>query len=105
MSAGPMSFERQVALFLGGMADEVALGPRTPPRPMLRRARQHMATSIAAAALIVVVVAVLAIASMRGLHHAVDQNRIVTKAVFATRRLRNRAFSPPRWSSASWPGQ
>ena len=65
MSAEPMSFERQVALFLGGMADEVALGPRTPPRPMLRRARLHMATSFTAAALIVAAAVVLAIVSTR----------------------------------------
>ena len=67
MSAEHVSFERQVALFLGGMADEVALGPRTPPRPMLRRARLHMAASVMAAGLILAVAAVLGTLVTHGL--------------------------------------
>jgi hypothetical protein len=62
-----LSFERQVAAFLGSMADDVPLGSRTPPRPMLRRARVQMTRSVIAGALIVTVAMVLGTVLARGL--------------------------------------
>ncbi len=50
--ADQLSFERQVAGFLGSMADELPGGRYTPPRRMLSRARVHMTVNLAAAALV-----------------------------------------------------
>jgi hypothetical protein len=84
--AEQLSFERQVAAFLGGMAEDVPLGIRTPPRPMLRRARVQMTTSLIAGALIVALVIVVGTVLARGFigstgffhHHLNDGSRIST---------------------------
>jgi hypothetical protein len=64
--AEQLPFERQVAAFLSGMAEDVPLGIRTPPRPMLRRARVQMTTSLIAGALIVALVIVVGTVLARG---------------------------------------
>jgi hypothetical protein len=106
VSAEPMAFERQVAMFLGGMAEEVALGPRTPPRTMLRRARLHMATSITAAALIVAVAVVLAIATTRGLvgAHGPFHMGALTRGSLGSSGVIVRPAAPGRMGGALDPG-
>ena len=67
MSTYERSFERQVAAFLGGMAEELPSGRGVPPRAMLRRAHVHMTATAVAGAVFVAITIVLGTLATRGL--------------------------------------
>jgi hypothetical protein len=67
MSASGRSFERDVALFLGGMADELPSGRSVPPQAMLRRARVHMTATAVVGAVFVAMTIILGTLASRGL--------------------------------------
>jgi hypothetical protein len=68
---GQMSFERQVAAFLGSMSDEVPAGPYAPPRSMLRRANARMSGTVAVAALGIALLCLGGVLLSRALHDAI----------------------------------
>jgi hypothetical protein len=67
VSASQRSFERQVSVFLGGMAAELPSGRSSPPQAMLRRARVHMTATAVVGAAFVAMTIILGTLATRGL--------------------------------------
>jgi hypothetical protein len=68
-----VSFERQVAAFLGSMSEEVPAGRYAPPRTMLRRANIRMTGTLGLAALAVGLICLGAVLLSHSMHGATHQ--------------------------------
>jgi hypothetical protein len=67
---GQVSFERQVAAFLGSMSEEIPAGRYAPPRTMLRRANVRMTGTLGMAALAIGLICLGAVLLNRSLDAA-----------------------------------